>query len=254
MAHYTDLESGDPGVDYAGYREAFAPLPSGLYRRYFKRGLDGLSVLLAIPIVLPLVLILGLMIRLDGGPVFFCQNRIGRHGRVFRLWKLRSMQVDAERRLEEHLAADPAARAEWDETQKLKVDPRITPLGRLLRKTSLDELPQLWNVLRGDMSLVGPRPMLPAPGAALPGNRAARLLQPAARPDRLLADQRPERGLLRRARRARRALRPADVAPDRPPGPRRHGPGGAARHRLLRPGGYRFTAGRFRAAARHPIW
>jgi len=169
MAHYTDLESGDPGVDYAGYREAFAPLPSGLYRRYFKRGLDGLSVLLAIPIVLPLVLILGLLIRLDGGPVFFCQDRIGRHGRVFRLWKLRSMQVDAERRLEEHLAADPAARAEWDETQKLKVDPRITPLGRLLRKTSLDELPQLWNVLRGDMSLVGPRPMLPDQEPLYPG-------------------------------------------------------------------------------------
>jgi exopolysaccharide production protein ExoY len=169
MAHYSDLQPGDPSADYAGYRDTFAPLPSGFYRRYFKRGLDGLAVLLAAPIVLPLILILGLLIRRDGGPVFFCQDRVGRHGRVFRLWKLRSMQVDAERRLEAHLAADPAARAEWDETQKLKVDPRITPIGRLLRKTSLDELPQLWNVFRGDMSLVGPRPMLPHQEPLYPG-------------------------------------------------------------------------------------
>jgi exopolysaccharide production protein ExoY len=169
MAHYSDLQPGDPSADYAGYRDTFAPLPPGLYRRYFKRGLDGLSVLLAAPIVLPLILILGLLIRRDGGPVFFCQDRVGRHGRVFRLWKLRSMQVDAERRLEAHLAADPAARAEWDETQKLKVDPRITPIGRLLRKTSLDELPQLWNVFRGDMSLVGPRPLITEEDALFSG-------------------------------------------------------------------------------------
>ena len=111
-------------------------------------------VLLAAPFVVPVVLLLGLLIAGDGGPVFYSQDRVGRGGRVFRIWKLRSMVVDAERRLEEHLDGDPTARAEWSTRQKLKDDPRITPVGRLIRKVSLDELPQLWNVLKGDMSLV----------------------------------------------------------------------------------------------------
>ena len=108
---------------------------------------------------------------------------------MFRLWKLRSMVVDADAKLEAYLAANPAARAEWDEHQKLKDDPRITAVGRLIRKASLDELPQLWNVLTGDMSLVGPRPDDAAAGRALP---RPRLLPAAPRPDRLLADQRPQ--------------------------------------------------------------
>ncbi|MEM6421078.1 MAG: sugar transferase, partial [Pseudomonadota bacterium] len=91
---------------------------------------------------------------------FYRQARLGRHGRVFRIWKLRTMVVDADARLEAYLARNPAARAEWDATQKLKHDPRITIVGRFLRKTSLDELPQLINVLTGQMSLVGPRPMM----------------------------------------------------------------------------------------------
>ena len=95
--------------------------------------------------------------------------RVGRHGRIYTIWKLRSMTRDADQALEAHLAANPEARVEWDRTQKLKNDPRITKLGRVLRKSSLDELPQLFNVLRGDMSLVGPRPMMPEQQALYPG-------------------------------------------------------------------------------------
>ena len=127
------------------------------------------------PFVLPVVLLLGLLISRDGGSAFYCQDRIGRGGKVFRLWKLRSMVMDADRKLEHYLAGNPAARAEWDEHQKLKDDPRITALGRLIRKTSLDELPQLWNVLTGDMSLVGPRPMLPSQARLYPGRAYYRL-------------------------------------------------------------------------------
>ena len=139
----------------------FAAVAGGIYRHFCKRAFDIVAVLLAAPFVLPLVLVLGLMIRRDGGPAFYRQDRVGRGGRVFRLWKLRSMVLDADRELAAYLAGNPAARAEWDEHQKLRHDPRITPLGRLIRKASLDELPQLWNVLIGDMSLVGPRPMMP---------------------------------------------------------------------------------------------
>jgi Undecaprenyl-phosphate galactose phosphotransferase WbaP len=98
----------------------------------------------------------------DGGPVVFAHRRIGRGGRYFRCFKFRSMAIDAEQRLAELLASDPAARAEWDKDHKLRSDPRVTRLGAFLRKTSLDELPQLFNVLRGEMSLVGPRPIVDA--------------------------------------------------------------------------------------------
>lgn len=144
---------------------SFGPEPaarSGVYSRRLKRGLDLLLVLLAAPFVVPLVFFLAFLVRRDGGPAFYCQDRIGWDGRVFRIWKLRSMVPDADALLAAHLEAHPEARDEWDRTQKLRDDPRITPVGRLIRKTSLDELPQLWNVLRGDMSLVGPRPVTEA--------------------------------------------------------------------------------------------
>ena len=173
MAHFSDLDIIRAREEFPGSLTA----PAGLYRRFFKRALDVAMVLLLSLVVLPAVLVFGLMIRQDGGPALYSQPRVGRNGRIFRCWKLRTMQVDADRRLADLIAADPAAHAEWATRQKLKNDPRITPVGRLLRKTSLDELPQLWNVLKGDMSLVGPRPMLPDQTRLYPG-RAYYSLRP----------------------------------------------------------------------------
>jgi len=134
-----------------------------------KRLIDIALVLLGTPIVLPIILVLAVAVRLDGGPAFYLQPRVGKNGRIFKLWKFRSMVPDAEKALETYLASDPAARAEWDANQKLRHDPRLTPIGAFIRRYSLDELPQLWNVLLGDMSLVGPRPMLPSQRSLYPG-------------------------------------------------------------------------------------
>ena len=157
--------------DSAAYRLRSSRLSTlqAFYPRTIKRGLDLTLVLIVAPAVLLLVAVLALWIRRDGGPAFYAQDRVGRGGRVFRMWKLRSMVVDADTRLLDLLEQDPQARQEWVETQKLRNDPRITRLGRVLRKTSLDELPQLWNVLIGDMSLVGPRPFLPTQAELYPG-------------------------------------------------------------------------------------
>ena len=125
-----------------------------------KRVTDVTLVLLAAPLWLPLMGVIALIIRLDSrGPAFFVQPRFGRYGRTFRLLKFRTMVPDADERLSAHLAACPDRTAEWERSAKLRHDPRITRAGRLLRRLSLDELPQLINVLRGDMSLVGPRPV-----------------------------------------------------------------------------------------------
>ena len=104
------------------------------YARFFKRPLDMAAVLMAAPFVLPLVLLLALVIVCRGDKPFYTQLRVGRSGRSFRLWKLRTMVENADLRLEEYLASNPEARLEWDETQKLKRDPRITPTGHFLRK------------------------------------------------------------------------------------------------------------------------
>jgi exopolysaccharide production protein ExoY len=133
----------------------------GFYRRFAKRLIDIVLVMLAMPAVIPIMIVLAILIRADGGPAFYSQERVGLGGRTFRMWKLRSMVVDADQMLQQLLDRDPDARQEWEDTQKLKRDPRITPIGQAIRKTSLDELPQVWNVLIGDMSLVGPRPFLP---------------------------------------------------------------------------------------------
>jgi lipopolysaccharide/colanic/teichoic acid biosynthesis glycosyltransferase len=141
-----------------------------------KRALDLLGagglLLLAAPAFLALIL----LVRADGGPAFFAHERVGRAGRRFPCLKFRSMVVGAEARLAALLARDPAARAEWQATHKLRDDPRVTRIGRFLRATSLDELPQLLNVLRGEMSLVGPRPVQAQELTSLYGGAAAHYL------------------------------------------------------------------------------
>jgi lipopolysaccharide/colanic/teichoic acid biosynthesis glycosyltransferase len=146
-----------------------APRRPSFYRAFFKRALDIFLVLLAAPSVIILVMTFAALIAMDGRSPIYMQERVGRNGRRFRMIKLRSMVPNADRLLEAYLADDPAARAEWDRDQKLRNDPRITKIGHIIRKTSIDELPQLWNVLRGDMSLVGPRPMMPCQRDIYPG-------------------------------------------------------------------------------------
>src|SRR6056297_2955002 len=138
---------------YAGDKapHRILPLPpSGrgkAYHRYAKRGLDLVIVAFAAPAVMLIVGLAALALVLrEGGSPFYRQERVGLEGRVFGMWKLRTMVPDAEAVLEAYLAANPAARAEWDRHQKLRDDPRITRFGGFLRRTSLDEVPQLWNV------------------------------------------------------------------------------------------------------------
>jgi Undecaprenyl-phosphate galactose phosphotransferase WbaP len=133
------------------------------WQRFLKRSLDlALGLLLALA-ALPLLLLIAAAIELDSrGPIFYGQKRIGYNGRPFTCWKFRTMVCGAEESLQTYLKLHPSARVEWESAHKLKGDPRITWGGKLLRKLSLDELPQLWNVLKGDMSLVGPRPIIPA--------------------------------------------------------------------------------------------
>ena len=130
--------------------------------RGLKLGLDFVIAALALIFLSPLLLAIAVYVKCDGGPALYAQRRIGRGGRHFRCWKFRTMVVGAEQKLQALLASDPAAAAEWARTQKLTADPRVTGVGAVLRRTSLDELPQLLNVLGGDMSLVGPRPITDA--------------------------------------------------------------------------------------------
>lgn len=131
---------------------------SPVYPR-IKRVLDVVISLTALWWIWPLMLVIAILVKRDGGPALFSQSRVGQHGHLFRVYKFRSMKNGAER-LEDMLT--PEELAEYKKEYKLKNDPRVSKLGNFLRKSSLDELPQLWNILRGDMSLVGPRPLLPS--------------------------------------------------------------------------------------------
>lgn len=167
--HVRPVESAQGSSSDSLFVSKFNPHGRGIYRQWTKRILDIAVVLLALPSVLLLLAPLCLLIATDGHSPFYRQKRIGRNGKIFYMWKLRSMVHDAEGRLQAHLEANPAARREWDHSQKLRQDPRITWIGAFIRKSSIDELPQLFNVLRGDMSLVGPRPMMVDQRALYPG-------------------------------------------------------------------------------------
>ncbi len=135
--------------------------PQLLDRLVIKRVSDILLATAICMVTLPLIAVIAVLVKLDSpGPVFYGHHRIGHHKNRFKAWKFRSMVSNADEVLEQYLQAHPHLRREWEENQKIKDDPRITRVGRLLRKTSLDELPQIWNVLCGEMSLVGPRPIV----------------------------------------------------------------------------------------------
>ena len=131
--------------------------------RIMKRIFDLTATILGGAVISPFLLLLVLIVFIDNkGRVIFAHRRVGQHGKEFNCYKFQSMVPDAQKRLEEYLAANPEAKKEWEENFKLEHDPRVTKLGAFLRRTSLDELPQLWNVIMGDMSLVGPRPIVQA--------------------------------------------------------------------------------------------
>lgn len=153
MANATDMM----GIEA---RAAAGPLSYPLHRNRLKRVFDVLGALGLLLLFGPLMLVVALVSKADGGPAVFGHRRVGADGRPFTCWKFRSMVVDAETALQDLLRRDPAARAEWEVDFKLRRDPRVTRLGAFLRKTSLDELPQIFNILAGDMSLVGPRPIV----------------------------------------------------------------------------------------------
>nr|WP_156883088.1 sugar transferase [Rhodovulum sp. P5] len=132
----------------------------GFYVRYGKRIFDITLAILSLPVLLPVIALLWVLVRLDGGPGFFLHTRVGRNGKPFKCWKIRSMVVNAEHKLKAYLARNPEAAAEWERDFKLTDDPRVTRIGRFIRKTSLDEIPQIFNVLTGEMSFVGPRPIV----------------------------------------------------------------------------------------------
>lgn len=142
-----------------------------------KRIFDIIFTALVLVLGFPVFLLISLAVKCSSsGPIFYFQERIGRGGKPFLCYKFRTMYSDADRRLELLLNENPHLNREWEETHKLKNDPRVTPLGAFLRKTSLDELPQFWNVLKGDLSVVGPRPVVKHEVAKYFGEKAAVIL------------------------------------------------------------------------------
>ena len=168
------MKNFDENVDYSSENVAvnLEQIPiATVYRnkavlkieKILKRTIDIIAGIFGIIVLLPLTLIIYIanLICKDKGPIFYTQERYGKNGKIFKLYKYRSMVVGADEKLKEYLEENEEARKEYKEYKKLKDDPRITKVGKFIRKTSLDEFPQFINVLKGDMSLVGPRPYLP---------------------------------------------------------------------------------------------
>ena len=127
---------------------------------FIKRCVDIFLLLISSPVTIPLVLIVSILVKCTSkGPVFYGHKRIGRNGKEFKCWKFRSMAIDADKQLEKILAENPKMREEWERDRKFTDDPRVTKIGKILRKTSIDEIPQFFNVLTGEMSFIGPRPV-----------------------------------------------------------------------------------------------
>lgn len=143
--------------------KAFSPdparCPRSVYAGVGKRVFDLSLTIMMLPMIAIILLVVMPLVVRDGGPFIYRHPRVGRGGKVFDCLKIRTMRTDSAKQLSDLLNSDPEAAREWAETQKLHNDPRITRIGHILRKTSIDELPQLWNVIRGDMSLIGPRPV-----------------------------------------------------------------------------------------------
>lgn len=155
--------SAMPAFDAARLRTDRARLPAmqAMHDAVLTRTMDLCIAFAAIAILLPLLILIILALKLTSpGPVLFAHRRVGKGGRVFPCYKFRSMVVDSAEVLEQHLAHSPEAQQEWARDQKLRNDPRVTPIGRFLRRSSLDEVPQIFNVLLGQMSMVGPRPIV----------------------------------------------------------------------------------------------
>lgn len=174
MQQFNDSETIDYSLNPISLDSAIDfHIKSGVIKRTF----DLIFSLLVIIVGFPIFALIALVIFCTSpGPVFYSHERIGRGGKPFRCYKFRSMYPNADRRLKELLAKDPALRSEWQCSFKLKNDPRITPIGRFLRKTSLDELPQFWNVIKGDLSVVGPRPVIREEVRKFMGTKANKIL------------------------------------------------------------------------------
>ena len=129
--------------------------------RVSKKGFDYLVSALLIVVVSPVILLVAVVIKITSkGPVLYCQKRVGKYGKEFNMYKFRTMVINAEAILQDKINKNADFRAEWEKYQSVARDPRITKIGKILRRTSLDELPQIFNVLKGEMSLVGPRPIV----------------------------------------------------------------------------------------------
>lgn len=147
------------GIDKSLYKKNIKNITS----KATKRGMDIIASIFGIIILMPITLIVAICnaILKENGPVFFCQERIGKDGKIFKMYKYRTMVVGAEEILQRNIEENTEMGKEYLENKKIKDDPRVTKIGKILRKTSLDEFPQFINVLKGEMSLVGPRPYLP---------------------------------------------------------------------------------------------